>query len=373
MENNGVSRRGFMQSLGAAGLGTTLGDAVAAHDEDEQTAAATELYADMPRALSNNAGAVLDGELYSIGGVVDDTAFPDSPEYRLDAVTDVYAYDPQRDDWRHAEDLPEPLWGASATATDDALYVFGGAEDHAPYHEPHRGAEHMSDRIYRYVRDEGWEQIDETLPEGPLMACRTVYSPEEEVIYGVGGATGPATDTDSIWRFDPKTEQIVDEEWQTLMEPVRWPAAGIMKYEDREYLYTAGGFNAAERRATDRTVKYDLGTRILVTGTDLPVPTATMTGEAPVIDNTMYLGFGVQWPDGEAGTDTVYNVSVWAYDPAEDAVTEAAQLPVDRVRTAGAHGVIDDALYVAGGHVTPQKQETHDAKPFTDAIMPEDC
>jgi len=300
--------------------------------------------------IGNNAGALVDGVLYSIGGILDDVG----DERSLQATDTVMAYDTTADSWdTDVPDLPRELWGMDAIGADGEVYAWGGAKAGAPFGAGKDTPEYMSERIYRLVPGDGWEELDATVPGGVLMESRSLYNPHDGLVYVFGGATSASNNTDRIWTFDPETESVVDAEWQTLPEASRWPSVGLVEVDATWYAHCLGGiaYDDDGHYAVDTNTRYNLATGDRERMNSLPTGVARATGHDPVLDNVIYLLDGAQ---------------ATAYDPEADAFFDVQS--IDEGLSFGAHGVHDDELVVLGGHDKIEEGEHEGAHDTTDRV-----
>lgn len=331
-----------MQETGAGAVGS-LGDGVGDTTTDTADRTAVDqcegegAYANGTRMpaieVGDNVGAMVDGVLYTIGGFLDDVG----DERSLQATDAVLAYDVEADSWDEGvEDLPRKLWGMDAIGVDGTVYAWGGAEPGAPFEDGTDDPEYMSDAIYRLVPGEGWAELDATVPGGVAMESRSLYDPDDGLVYVFGGATAAYDNTDRIWTFDPDAEAVVDEEWQTLPEAPRWPSVGLVEVDGTRYAHCIGGiaYDDDNRHYTiDANTRYDLATGERERMAPLTDEMVHATGQNPVIGNAVYLLEGTQ---------------ATAYDPERDAFFDVAS--IGEGLSFGAHGVYDDELIALGGH-----------------------
>jgi N-acetylneuraminic acid mutarotase len=76
--------------------------------------------ADLPQLRTAATGAFVDGTLYVVGGV----DYPTGGKSRIESST--FAYHPDSDSWSQVANLPQPLDFANAAVLDGELYVVGG-------------------------------------------------------------------------------------------------------------------------------------------------------------------------------------------------------------------------------------------------------
>ncbi len=88
---------------------------------------------DMPTPRASFATAVVDGKIYCIGGT---TGFKDG-QVMVSSVNEVY--DPATDTWVTKTDMPTPRVGVTASVVDDKIYLFGGNSNVTEVYDPATG------------------------------------------------------------------------------------------------------------------------------------------------------------------------------------------------------------------------------------------
>jgi subtilisin family serine protease/N-acetylneuraminic acid mutarotase len=142
-----------------------------------------------PGAVAAPGYAVLDDELYVVGGRTD------NDDDRL-ATAEVMAYDPVTDSWRTVADYPEPAFYLACGPVDGLLYCAGGqGEDGA----------HL-DRAYAYDPGTGaWHRIADL----PRTVTRGGYTAANGVLLLSGGVVGGYRTNEGFY-YDPATGRWAD-------------------------------------------------------------------------------------------------------------------------------------------------------------------
>ena len=172
----------------------------------------------MPTARVSAASAILDGDIYVIGGL---TKEADS------ALNVVEVYHPTTDSWDTLAPLPTGLGGAGAQALNGKIYVFGGVSTLG-------GSQYNS--IFSFDPDSNaWEQVGEMpaiLPSNWGMAMAA----HGEKIYSMGGAIDLSAHAFTM------SYDATHGEWENhrLLLPRRWGASAVA-IDDK--VYVMGGTN----------------------------------------------------------------------------------------------------------------------------------
>jgi hypothetical protein len=335
--------------------------------------------ASLPTVQSDAGGGVLDGKLYLFGGI--------QTAPGLDAVRRGFVYDPAtgpRGSWERISDLPRALWGVCGVAAEGKLFSFGGAPQDGPYGE----GPPPSDEIFRYEPGVGWENLTATTGVRcpyPTWVMKGLYNPGDGLIYCVGGGTNvtdrasatdhgvdgeiPGTfDESRLWTFDPATERVVDPDLARMPDAKRWTSVALVEAGGGEYLHAIGGL-AGTTGPVNSNFRYDLAAGGWERMQPLPMAGTYATHGNPVIDNRVYLTHGMFW-QGIPSMDR-YGLVAHRYDPERDAFETDLARPSHR-RGGATTGVIDDTLYVVGGHLKRFDREDglHDAVAFNEAYRP---
>lgn len=161
-------------------------------------------------AVADATAAVLAGEIYVVGGRLEDGR----------ATTIVEAYSPLNDGWRPVTPLPRPISGGLALVSGGKLYLFGGQD-----------GDDVLDEGYMYdPAADRWETLPAMEQARVFAAGGTVGSD----LYVAGGSDGRQA-LATCERFDP-----VEEVWSScpdLLEPRAGAAAAVVLNK----LYVIGG------------------------------------------------------------------------------------------------------------------------------------
>jgi Kelch motif len=146
--------------------------------------------APIPTAVYGPAVAVLNGEIYVIGGTNADNAI----------IADTQIYDPATNSWSTGVSLPTPVEGASAAAVKGIIYVMGGT---------------TSGGVYNYT-DAVWALAPVTQTWYRRAAMPTALhdagiAVEGNIIYVIGGNSNSNLRADTVESFNPATDTWTEE------------------------------------------------------------------------------------------------------------------------------------------------------------------
>jgi N-acetylneuraminic acid mutarotase len=258
----------------------------------------------LPQTVMDGASAVVDGTVYSFGGIVGGAP-----------STAVFAYDIAGQSWSRLGDMPgSSRMQAASGAVDGLVYVVSGWSDLD-----------TTTLIYDPASD-SWS-TGAPAPAGRAAAGSAVLDGQ---LYMVGGCTTGDCEpyADSVFRYDPASDS-----WQTLASypvPTGWLSCGALAGE----LFCAGGLTAAG--ASTDTYSYDPASDSWQPRADLPFD---LWGGAYAGANDRFLLAG-----GATANSSVVTNQGLAYDPASDAWEELPPANNTLLRSAGACG-----LYKVGG------------------------
>jgi len=331
----------------------------------------------LPVVQSDAGSGVLDGTLYVYGGI--------KTAPGLDAVARAFSYDPTdgpAGSWRRIEDLPQPLWGNCGIATNTALYSFGGAPQDGPYSGPP-----PSDAIFKYAPDSGWENLTATQDvRCPYRnwVMKGLYNPADGLIYCLGGGTA-VTDRESatdhgddeevpgsydenrIWTYDPETDQVSNPDLARMPTAKRWITVALVEVDGQQYIHAIGGL-LGTTGPTNSNFRYDIEAGRWERMEPIPRQGVYATHSNPVIRNQVYLTHGMFW-EGRSTIDR-YKLAAHRYDPVADTFDTELSRP-QHLRGGASCGVIDETLYVVGGHLKRFDEEgLHDAVAYNEAFTP---
>lgn len=262
----------------------------------------------MPVPAQTSASCVLDGSLYVMGGHDDKAG--------THALTNVWAYDPQKDSWTTRAPLltARHFLGQCAAAVDGIIYLVGGSGAGLP------GPLVREVAVYNPMADTWTNGAPMPTGRGNLAACAV-----DGIIYAIGGTPGGNQQLATVEAYDPMLNQ-----WTTKrpMPQARWFVTATVV---NGLIYVFHG--------TD-VFAYDPSTDNWTTKTHhfSPFSWGLMSAE---VEGIIYLfgGFTQDWSDGHDFT--------LAYDPARDQFTARRKMP--RKRATAACGAIGGRIYLAGG------------------------
>ncbi|WP_049971330.1 Kelch repeat-containing protein [Haladaptatus cibarius] len=353
---------------------------------ESQSSGRWEQLADMPTGVSatGRTGAVLNGKMYSFGGILTDVNKPESQD--REQVDTVWIFDPSASEsgsWKKGSPMPQKLAGAAAAAAKGKIYLFGGAK---PGGGPWNGQDTLANKIYRFDPNGSPEWKDVTppdgLPQGGLYAASAVYSQQTDRIYVVAGGMGDPKPPNSqrIWTFKPEENEIANPNWATLPADLaaRWGSAAILSTGGSKYLHAFGGIHYSPGGTLEKHVRYELSVGESSEEVMSPLPHSGGKLASAVINDRLYVTLGLYDESGDWSISDFKN-HMMMYTPALDSwSTDLPEISEGRVRDPGATGVIDGSMYIAGGHLKEYEGDSRDfpnapagdhiVKPWTDGF-----
>jgi len=264
----------------------------------------------MTVARSDAAVAVLDGEVYVIGGRTT-TGQP------LDVVE---KFNPETSQWSAVESLDDERYAASAVLFEDQILLMGGSEDDG-----------ATDDVEVYdPSEDDWESFDDLEDDRTGLGSVVL----DGRVYAIGGASESGTFLTSAETYDPdEDEWDVYPDW--TLDPGR-ASFGAATMGDVAYL--AGGFS--QFGPIDRVERYDVEN-----GTADLAPLSSSRGRLALVHTGGALGgdlFAIGGEDADGVLDTVER-----FDIEQNDWTPVASLATPRAGAVAAY--IDGAIYVVGG------------------------
>jgi N-acetylneuraminic acid mutarotase len=158
----------------------------------------------------------------------------------------------------------------------------------------------------------------------------------------VGGRRGlyPGTATREVWQYDTAANA-----W-TPLAPLPEPlSAGAAEFLDGRVHYLGG--NRGQERTADCDLHYVWGPRASAWHTAAPLPVARDHCSTAALAGRLYV-FG-----GEIGHDVYHRqrTDACVYDPATDAWTALAAMPIGKSHAESSTFVLDGRVVIAGGQV----------------------
>ncbi|MCD6518952.1 MAG: S8 family serine peptidase [Anaerolineae bacterium] len=163
-----------------------------------------------PSATANSGIALLDGQLYLLGGY--------SETAPGNYVNTVEIYDPAEDQWSSGTPLPIPLSGMATAVLDGKIYIFGG-----------NSAEGASNKAYVYdPYFDQWTRIANIPGTGVAFAQAVSLN---GAIYLAGGWP----EQKSLLRYDPQSDS-----W-TILQSMHQGRHSFAMATDGRHIFVAGG------------------------------------------------------------------------------------------------------------------------------------
>jgi len=262
--------------------------------------------AEMPVTKYMHSTCVVDGKIYSIGGV--------GPQWN--DLTRVDEYDPTTDTWTRKADIPTARGFTCTNVVNEKIYVIGG----------NAAAEPISIvEVYDPATDT-WTQQTEL----PTKRNNVTTSVVDGIIYVIGGyMPSISSRTGLVEAYDPTTDTWTQ---KTSMRGIKTFTSSCVV--DGK-IYVIGG--AWTREVVEA---YDPATDTWTTKS--PMPTPRYGHDTVVVDGDIYAIGG--WYHSINGP--IYS-TVEVYDPQTDTWTKGVDIPVT---TAGlSASVVDGKIYIFGG------------------------
>ena len=270
----------------------------------------------MPTPRSQFGAALVDGEIYTVGGLTK------PPGGRFVASPAVESFDPVVARWRRLTDLPSPRHHLMTAAYDGRLFVFGGYDGDAG--DP--GS--PTDEAWRYDPRVGrWEPIA-PLPHGSAAGMAVVVG---DGIFIVGGVPRGR----SVYRYDPGRDA-----WET-MAPMAEPAEHLAAVLLDGRIHAIGGRWRGQELAS--LAVYD---STADAWRELPALHTARSGFEAAVWGSRIIAMG-----GEIVGTRETLASVEVFDPATGAWSYASPLPIPLEGHRAA--IVDGALYLIGGLPPP--------------------
>ena len=280
--------------------------------------------------------AVVDDEIYLIGGTLFENVKPGKRDPGPYGLSTVEVFDPQKNTWRRRADIPTPRESAQAAVVDGIIYVFGGysAKDNKI------ASMQLTVHVEAYDPENGTWIRKQEMPISRLYFGLSVVGGK---VYLIGGSEGigegherrmdrvdiydPATDT---WMVGPKM-------------PTRRVPNGVEVLGNRIYAIGGYGWPPDGTGGPYLTVieEYDTITRQWRKKNDM---LDLRLGFAPVVvrDEIYLIGGFV------LGVVSKWFASVDVYNPRTEAWSDIPALPMPLIPFNAA--VVNGEIYVFGGY-----------------------
>jgi N-acetylneuraminic acid mutarotase len=295
----------------------------------------------MPEPRQEAGITALGNMLYVIGG------------YGADQVpsTLVQVYDATANKWRQIAPIPEAMHHHGVAAVEGKIYVVGGFTGTFGKRNPIAS-------VWQYdpAADRWQKRAPLTAPRGALAVAvldGRIYAMGGER-FSAGGAQ-PYEPVADAAVYDPKIDA-----WE-MLPPMRHRRDHLAAGAIGGRVYAVGG-----RDRPDYTLQhieeYNPATRAWTARA--PMPTGRSGGTAAVVNNRLYV-FGGEGNADNTSLGTFNQVEF--YDPARDAWTELAPMPLPR-HAIGA-GVVGNRIYLPGGSIV-QGGRAPGTTPIMDVFEP---
>jgi N-acetylneuraminic acid mutarotase len=261
--------------------------------------------------------AVVNGKIYAIGGSTDDGNWPANGGL----VGTNEQYDPATDTWTLKEPMPTPRYGFAIATYQNKIYCIGGKNN----------AITGANEVYDPATDT-WE-TKTPMPTPTWLLQANVVGGK---IYLIGGY--PSRALNEV--YDPENNS-----WTTRAPmPTGVDSYGSAVVDNK--IYVVGGYSGPPTFFSDLDQIYDPATDKWNLGA--PAPSSVVDGSAGATTGVMaprriYV-MGVNAYNGLGAPPSHNRI----YDPEKDSWTVGADVPTSRLNLAVA--VVDDILYVIGGH-----------------------
>src|SRR5688572_10879424 len=250
----------------------------------------------LPEARQEMPAVLLDGKIYTAGGMMDSTAT---------AVNRCESYDIRSNRWQRLADLPLAVHHTAMAAVGGRIYVLGGAT----------GTSTPSDRVFAYEPEANTWSEKARLPRATWAAAAVTY--QERIYLFSGTAASSFSSNPGV----PHTQVYTPgtDSWSTNYAPIPLPRNHMAAVRVGTQVYVSPGRSANAAEQADRRLhRYDL---IRNVWTELmPLPEFFRSGSAMAqVHGTLYL-------IGGEGSGPVLN-KVHAYDPGSNAWRRVPDLP----------------------------------------------
>jgi len=250
--------------------------------------------------------------------------------YSNDSNTDVRAenqrYNATDNSWAQMDPMTTARWGNAVARWTDRIYSLGGRES--------AGVESVKNEFYNITTDSWGVGADVPISMKGQGGCAFMYN---FVVYYYWGTTGGAVTTD-IRSYNPNTDS-----WTNLADPPRqmgsWAVCGIVDSN----LYVIGG-----SVLNGLVLRYNLVSNVWTDSYDAtPVSFVAfgMARENPVLDDHIYVGFGLR----SITTGPFYN-KLYDYEPVGKVWTRKVHAIYERDGVAV--GIVGTTFYFMGGRET---------------------
>ena len=270
----------------------------------------------LPEPRQEMPAVVLDGKIYTAGGMMNFTAA---------AVNRFECYDIRSNRWQRLRDLPLAVHHTAIATVSGRIYVLGGAT----------GISTPTDRVFAYDPETDTWTEKARLPRATWAAVAVTY--QERIYLFSGTAASSFSSNPGVPHTQVYTPSM--DSWSTNYAPIPLPRNHIAAVRIGTQVYVSPGRSAnAPDQADRRFHRYDL---VRDEWMELAwLPEFFRSGSAMAhVHGTLYL-------IGGEGAGPVLN-KVHAYDPVSNAWRRVADLPEGRHGTGAV--TVGNTIYVPGG------------------------
>ncbi|MDK8179751.1 kelch repeat-containing protein [Paenibacillus sp. UMB4589-SE434] len=292
---------------------------------------------DLPEPRAGAAVVTVDGKIYVFGGASDGKA-----AYGGVKRNNTFVYDTTADKWSEKKAMPTTRAGATASAFNGKIYVFGGYYDL-------NGKVERTNKVEVYdPKLDSWSQASD-MPTARSWASSIVIGDKIYVIAG-GDNTSALSVTEC---FDPITNT-----WSKKTDmPIT--SNGIVAAEVSGNVYVFGGWDFTD--STSVILKYDPAQDTWTQTKHSSVARNAMS--IAVVDGKIYILGGST--NGSSGS--VDKIEV--YDPKSNTLTNFDKLTFPR--TQAVSSVVNNNLYIIGGTTSEKIVTTLEMYTFGNKEVPE--
>jgi len=285
----------------------------------------------MPTPRSEVAGAIVDGEVYVIGGFVMHDNFTTPKKSDI-----VEAYDIKNKTWNAVASLPQKMDHVGAAEYDGKLYVIGGSF----------GSENNRSNIL-YVFD----PVSNKWIEGkPMPTARSALTAAfiDGILYAIGGQDFTGVPVNTCEAYDPKTDT-----W-TSKAPMPTPRHHLTSAVVEGKLYVIGGRSVGSNSSSSSSFVnlnsneiYDPVSDTWTSKAPMPSNRSGLAAAAVSADNNIYV-FGGE--DAITATAMTFDNNE-KYDPKTDKWASEPPMPTPRHGLAAVFDNLSKSIFVIGGGI----------------------
>ena len=287
----------------------------------------------LPSARSDFTATTVQDKIVLTGGCVSKQTYQDWGGYgctAIDATTLIY--DPIKDTFTAAPDMPRNRYRHSAVAIDEKLYVMGGTN--LDYPEPTLKPVDVFD-----MKENKWSTLS-NVPLNGAMTDGSAFTIKKKIYFVGGYETTQYNATNQMWMLD--TEKLSDG-WKSV-KSLNTNRGDHCSVVIDEIAYVFGGFNHHDQWAKplDSLEAYDSEIDQWSSLASLPTARGDKAGAAL---HGRFQVIGGETKDSKGVSVPLSDVEV--YNPILKKWTEEGSIPSERFRfSAAPHG---DSVYIFGG------------------------